>query len=230
MGNKRKKVIDNKILEVEKEILNHKKEERDIKEKRVIENMNKKPKIFHDFIKNKENRDSKLGPLKIEGEYIRNNKEICNTMTKTYNAQYSNNTNKEKTNDEIFDNPQNDNILDIIIDEELIKTVIGKIDPNSTAGTEGVSAKFLRETKESIAAPFAIIMRKSMDQCEIPDLLKLAYMTPIHKGGSRMNPENYRPVSLTSHIMKVFERVVKVNLIEHLGKHGLINKGQHGFV
>merc|ERR1712236_85382 len=101
-NNKRKKVIDNKILEVEKE-------------KRVIENMNKKPKIFHDFIKNKENRDNKLGPLKIEGEYIRNNKEICNTMTKTYNAQYSNNTNKEKTNDEIFDNPQNDNILDIII-------------------------------------------------------------------------------------------------------------------
>merc|ERR1712215_32313 len=66
-NNKRKKVIDNKILEVEKEILNHKKEERDIKEKRVIENMNKKTKIFHDFIKNKENRDNKLGPLKIEG-------------------------------------------------------------------------------------------------------------------------------------------------------------------
>ena len=37
-------------------------------------------------------------------------------------------------------------------------------------------------------------------------------------------------MSLTSHIMKVFERVIKVNLTEHLGKHGLINKGQHGFV
>ena len=84
--------------------------------------------------------------------------------------------------------------------------------------------------KESIAAPLAIIMRKSMDQCEIPDILKLAYVTPIHKGGSRMNPENYRPVSLTSHIMKVFERVIKVNLTEHLGKHRLINRGQHGFV
>ena len=45
-----------------------------------------------------------------------------------------------------------------------------------------------------------------------------------------MNPEKYRPVSLTSHIMKVFERVIKVNLTEHLGKHGLINKGQHRFV
>merc|ERR1711913_179999 len=77
---KRKEEIDRKILEVEKEILNHKKEERNKKEKIVIENMNKKPKIFHDFIKNKENRENKLGPLKVEGEYIRN-KEICDAMT-----------------------------------------------------------------------------------------------------------------------------------------------------
>ena len=69
-----------------------------------------------------------------------------------------------------------------------------------------------------------------MDQCEIPDILKLAYGTPIHKGGARMNLENYRSVSLTLYIMTVVERVIKVNLTEHLGKNGLINRGQHGFV
>ena len=66
---KRKEEIDRKILEVEKEILNHKKEERNKKEKLVIENMNKKPKIFHDFIKNKENREITYRPIKI-GEWI----------------------------------------------------------------------------------------------------------------------------------------------------------------
>ena len=90
--------------------------------------------------------------------------------------------------------------------------------------------KFLRETKESIATPLAIILRNSIDNCEIPDILKLAYVTPIHKGGSKLNPENYRPVSLTSHIMKVFEQVIKVKLTEHLRKEGLINKSQHGLV
>merc|ERR1712121_453902 len=60
---KRKKEIDNKILEAQKEIMNHKREERARKEKMVIETMNKKTKIFHDFIKNKENRENKLGPL-----------------------------------------------------------------------------------------------------------------------------------------------------------------------
>ena len=227
---KRKEEIDRKILEVEKEILNHKKEERSKKEKLIIENMNKKPKIFHDFIKNKENRENKLGPLKVDGEYIRNNKEICDAMTKQYNTQYSDGKNNEKISDKIFDDPQKDDITDIIISEEDIKKAIGEIDPNSTAGPEGVSAKFLRETMESIAVPLTIIMRKSIDQCEIPDILKLAYVTPIHKGGSRMKPENYRPVSLTSHIMKIFERVIKVRLIEHLKKYKLINKGQHGFV
>merc|ERR1712236_177240 len=85
-NNKRKKEIDKKILEAEKEIINHKREERRRKEKMVIENMHKKTKIFHDFIKNKENRENKLGPFKVEGQYIRNNKEMCNTMTKQYNA------------------------------------------------------------------------------------------------------------------------------------------------
>ena len=157
---KRKEEIDRKILEVEKEILNHKKEERNKKEKLVIENMNKKPKIFHDFIKNKENRENKLGPLKVEGEYIRNNKEICDAMTKQYNTQYSDGRGKEKISDKIFDDPQKDDITDIIINDEDIKKAIRDIDPNSTAGPEGVSAKFLRETMESIAAPLTKIMRK----------------------------------------------------------------------
>ncbi|CAL4061309.1 unnamed protein product, partial [Meganyctiphanes norvegica] len=68
--NRKKEEIDRKILEVEKEILIDKREERNEREKRVIDNMNKNPKMFHDFIKNKEKRDNKIGPFKIDGEYV----------------------------------------------------------------------------------------------------------------------------------------------------------------
>merc|ERR1712175_17942 len=40
----------------------------------------------------------------------------------------------------------------------------------------------------------------------------------------------YRPVSLTSHKMKVFERVIKMNLLKHLQENDLIKQNQHGFV
>ena len=45
-----------------------------------------------------------------------------------------------------------------------------------------------------------------------------------------MVPANFRPVSLTSHVMKVFERVIKVQLVGHLVKNDLLKKNQHGFV
>ena len=92
-------------------------------------------------------------------------------MTNKYNAKYSNNINQDKLNDKLFDNIQEDDITDIIIKEDDIKDAIGKIDPNSTAGPDAVSAKFLRETKESIAIPLAIMLRNSIDKCEIPDIL-----------------------------------------------------------
>ena len=57
-----------------------------------------------------------------------------------------------------------------------------------------------------------------MDTGTIPKELLLVQICPIHKGGSRSIPKNYRPVALTSHLIKVFERVVRKNLVEHLEK------------
>ena len=51
---------------------------------------------------------------------------------------------------------------------------------------------------------------------------------PVHKGGSRTIPKNYRPVALTSHLIKIFERVVRHALVNHLESQGLLPEGQHG--
>ena len=40
---------------------------------------------------------------------------------------------------------------------------------------------------------------------------------------------HYRPVSLTSHVVKVFERVVRKNIVHHLDLNDLICSIQHGF-
>ena len=53
-------------------------------------------------------------------------------------------------------------------------------------------------------------------------------ISPIHKGGSRSAPKNYRPVALTSHLIKVFERVVRRVLVKHIERIGVLPDGQHG--
>ena len=60
--------------------------------------------------------------------------------------------------------------------------------------------------------------------------MKLAYITPIHKGGYRQSPGQYRPVSLTSHVMKIFKRVTQPKIKEHTVMNEKFNKGLHGIV
>ena len=74
-----------------------------------------------------------------------------------------------------------------------------------------------------------IIYRQSLDRSEIPDEWKDAIITPIHKGGLRSLPKNYRPINLISHLPKVLEKVRKNTLVKFLENNNLMNKNQHGF-
>ena len=71
--------------------------------------------------------------------------------------------------------------------------------------------------------------RKSLDTGEIPQIFKTAFVVPIHKGESRALPQNYRPVSLTSHLVKTFERVIRKSLVNYLEFNNKMNNSQHGF-
>ena len=58
---------------------------------------------------------------------------------------------------------------------------------------------------------------------------KLAHIIPIHKGKIWSLPNNNWPVALTSHLIKVFEKVVRRHLVDFMNTHRLFNHSQHGF-
>ena len=43
----------------------------------------------------------------------------------------------------------------------------------------------------------------------IPDEWKLAHVVPVHKKGCKASVDNYRPISLTCLVMKVFEKLIR---------------------
>ena len=72
-------------------------------------------------------------------------------------------------------------------------------------------------------------MNQSINSSIIPQCLKDATVVPIFKGGDKTLAKNYRPVSLTSHIIKIMERVITENLIDFLEQNFCISDVQHGF-
>jgi len=88
----------------------------------------------------------------------------------------------------------------------------------------------LMELAEEISYTVAELFNKSLISGEIPADWKLANVTPIFKKGKKSSVANYRPVSLTVNLCKVFESIMRDNMIKHLEKHKLIKDSQHGFV
>lgn len=99
----------------------------------------------------------------------------------------------------------------------------------SAPGPDGISPRVLREAAHSVAYPLSIIYNLSLSSGVIPEDWRLANVTPIFKKGSKENPGNYRPVSLTSVPGKILEKIVKDRVMEHLEQHNLIIPEQHGF-
>ena len=63
----------------------------------------------------------------------------------------------------------------------------------------------------------------------IPSSLKTAAITPVFKSGTKTSPSNYRPISLTSTIIKVFERIIRKQVVAFMNRQGHLNNTQHGF-
>ena len=64
---------------------------------------------------------------------------------------------------------------------------------------------------------------------QVPADWKEANVVPVFKGGCRNIATNYRPVSLTSQLSKVFETVFRDQVVEFLEVNELTRDSQHSF-
>lgn len=127
----------------------------------------------------------------------------------------------EKINNHVF-------ILTPVTDDEVSK-LICSLKSNSSCGPDGISAKTLKIAKDFITQPVTHLVNCSFKSGKFPNALKTAHVIPIHKGGDKSLPENYRPISLTSQIAKILEKALKLRLVNFLEDSNFLSDRQFGF-
>ena len=88
----------------------------------------------------------------------------------------------------------------------------------------------LKECAEELAFPLFVLYRLSLDEGELPQDWKKGHISPIYKKGSRSSVSNYSPVSLTSVVCKVMEKLLRKPLLDHMFSNELVSDYQHGFL
>ena len=182
-------------------------------EKQVARDSKTNPKRFYSFINSAKRSRSSIGPLTANGELVTDLLQQARSIV--------NPPSKDPTGIVRLD--------DVVVSEVTVKNAINRIHEFASPGPDDVTNKIIVELKDEIADPLSRLLRKSLDEMKIPSEWRMSNVTPIYKlKGSKADPGNYRPVSLTSNVCKLMERVINVELSSHLEKHVLSNN-QHGF-
>ena len=110
-----------------------------------------------------------------------------------------------------------------------IVDAINQLSESSGPGPDGISAILLKKSKITVALMLKNIFQHSIENSDIPSILKQGFICPILKPNSRRDKAvSWRPVSLTSHVMKTMERVIRKRIVNHLEVNNLMNINQHG--
>jgi Reverse transcriptase (RNA-dependent DNA polymerase) len=123
-----------------------------------------------------------------------------------------------------------DNLVDVVVDEQTVRKKIRSLKPASAPGPDGMGSLLLKELVDQVVKPLTINFNNSLTSSAVPEDWRRANVTPIYKKGTKSDPSNYRPVSLTSICCKLLKSVIRDNIVHHMEQNGLIEGSQHGFV
>ena len=103
--------------------------------------------------------------------------------------------------------------------------------PNKKSpGKDNIRPELLKHGTRKLLVYLAYLFNSIFQLCYFPRLWKEGKIITIPKPGkSPLKPENYRPISLLSHLGKLFERILLTRLQQHATDQSLIPTHQFGF-
>lgn len=193
----------------------------------VEDSIKDNPKRFWSYIKNRNKSTQIPNVLRYNGQDVNNGETICNAFSNFFMSSFlhggsgSHRVSREASNCTSY-------ISSITVDEKIIHEILKRLDPGKSAGPDNLPSRFLINCSELISKPIALLFKLSLSQCCVPDIWKRAYITPVHKKGSKSEVTNYRPISKLCIIAKVFEKLVYRQTYSALCHS--ISLSQHGFI
>lgn len=184
------------------------------------------PKMFWSFVKSKSNISEMPCSMEFSGSVLNTGSSICNAFSEYFNSNFLDGPAQTICGGDSASSLAS--ISDISVDINSVSKLLSQLDPWKSAGPDQLPAQFLIRCSKTISLPVSILFTKSLEEGTMPSVWKRAYITPVHKKGSRSCIMNYRPISKLCIISKVFERIVYNQLYSALKQS--FSSTQHGFL
>ena len=179
-------------------------------------------KKFWGYVKSTSNTHRIPEIMSLDATVSSDSKTKANLFNQYFFQQFS-----EASNYDIDINFDNDSDFDIDYSPDRIENLLKNVNTNKAGGPDRIPGIVLKRCSRVLAEPLSIIFKVIYNTGIVPSEWKLANVVPIFKKGNKKDIKNYRPISLTSIIAKIMERIIHEEiLLKTIDK---IDKRQHGF-
>lgn len=89
-----------------------------------------------------------------------------------------------------------------------MKKELKKIKARKAPGPDGICSRMLKDCADQLSEVIQYIFNLSLSLERVPVLWKTSCVVPVPKNAHPREPNHFRPVALTSHLMKTLERIV----------------------
>lgn len=114
-------------------------------------------------------------------------------------------------------------------DKEEINLIINDMKTKKSSGMDGIQIGTIKAMAKFILEPLTYAINYCMETGVWPTAFKEAVVVPIFKNGDPKSVTNYRPISLISHLTKIFEKILKKRLSSYLNRYNILSEKQYGF-
>ena len=93
---------------------------------------------------------------------------------------------------------------------------------------DDISFNVINNVSEFTVEPLCYTFSNSFAQGIFPEVIKIARITPIYKGGGKENVVNYRPISVLPCFSKILERIMYNRVYLYMTENNLLYNKQFG--
>src|SRR6201990_502230 len=117
----------------------------------------------------------------------------------------------------------------IRISSKDVTSALSELNTKKAYGPDDIPPVVLKTCASKLAPCLGKLFRLCLSTSTFPSCWKRALIQPVPKKGDPFQPSNYRPISLTSVLSKVFESILNRKIWKHLNSSNLISDRQYGF-
>ena len=121
------------------------------------------------------------------------------------------------------------NELSYSISESEISKALLKLKCGKAPGMDNISNYMIKYGQSMLMPCFKNVFNAVLSNGLYPNCWADGFLTLLHKSGEQTNPNNYRGITITSAIGKLFNNVLNNRLDAYLSKHKIIDECQIGF-